>query len=47
MNYFASKGIDADRLSMKGFGELKPIATNDTPEGMAKNRRIDIKIMSR
>ena len=47
MKYFVSKGIDAGRLSMKGLGELAPIASNDTPEGRAKNRRIDIKITSR
>jgi len=47
MKYFISKGIDAGRLSMKGLGELAPIASNDTPEGRAKNRRIDIKITSR
>ena len=47
MNYFVSKRIDARRLSSIGLGELKPIASNDTPEGKAKNRRIEIKITSR
>jgi OOP family OmpA-OmpF porin len=45
--YFESKGISADRITSRGFGKSKPIATNDTPEGRAKNRRIDIVITSR
>lgn len=34
-------GIDASKLSTKGFGESKPIGTNDTPEGKAMNRRVE------
>lgn len=45
--YFISKGISAERISTRGFGELKPIATNDTPEGRAQNRRIELKVISR
>lgn len=45
--YFISKGIDAARISTVGFGELKPIKPNDTPEGRAENRRIEIQIISR
>ena len=45
--YFASKGISQERVSIRGFGELKPIASNETDEGRAKNRRIEIKIISR
>ena len=45
--YFVSSGIDTRRVSMRGFGELKPIASNDTAEGRARNRRIDLKIISR
>ncbi len=47
MSYFISKGIDSGRLSSKGLGESKPVASNDTPEGRAKNRRIEIKIISK
>ena len=36
-----SMGIDASRLSTKGFGDTKPIDTNDTPEGKANNRRVE------
>jgi len=34
-------GIDASRLTTKGFGETKPLGTNDTPEGKAMNRRVE------
>jgi outer membrane protein OmpA-like peptidoglycan-associated protein len=46
-DYFVSHGIDAARISTRGFGELRPIAPNDTPEGRAENRRIEVKILSR
>lgn len=36
-----SLGIDASRLSTNGFGDAKPIDTNDTPEGKANNRRVE------
>jgi OmpA-OmpF porin, OOP family len=41
----ASGGIDSSRLTATGFGESKPVASNDTEEGRRKNRRIDIVIV--
>jgi chemotaxis protein MotB len=40
--YLQQQGIDPTLLSATAFGEYKPIAGNDTPEGRAKNRRIAI-----
>ncbi len=37
--------LDPSMFSAKGFGEYKPIASNDTSEGRAKNRRVEILIM--
>ena len=40
-----SKGIAEGRITTKGFGAANPVATNDTPEGRAENRRIEVVIM--
>jgi OmpA-OmpF porin, OOP family len=40
--YFVDQGIDPDRLTTKGFGITKPAAGNDTKEGRAKNRRVEL-----
>ncbi len=45
MNYLITQGVPAARLRSQGFGETMPVASNDTPEGRAKNRRVEIKIV--
>lgn len=39
--YMISRGIDPSRLTAIGYGESKPIASNDTREGREKNRRVE------
>ena len=38
-DYLVGRGVDAARLTYRGYGESRPIAPNDTPEGRARNRR--------
>ena len=42
-NFLTSQGITAE-ITIKGYGESRPIASNDTPEGKQKNRRVEIVI---
>ncbi len=44
--YLQERGIDAKRLTGKGFGETKPIASNNTELGKAQNRRTEIRVIS-
>ncbi len=43
-NVISANGVDPRRFYIEGFGETHPIATNDTDEGRALNRRVEIKI---
>jgi len=44
LNYLVDRGVDKARLKAKGFGFDKPVESNDTPEGKAKNRRVELVI---
>lgn len=44
--YIFSKGISPDRIISKGYGETKPVATNETDEGRQLNRRVEFTILS-
>jgi OOP family OmpA-OmpF porin len=41
-DYLVRQGIDSSRITTRGYGESRPIASNATPEGRAQNRRADI-----
>jgi len=41
-NFLISKGVAADRLTAKGYGESQPVADNATEEGRFKNRRVEL-----
>ncbi|MCO6500453.1 MAG: OmpA family protein [Vicingus serpentipes] len=45
VDYLIKNGISKDRLVAKGYGEEKPIATNDTEEGRQLNRRTEFKVL--
>lgn len=46
LDYVLSAGIDGGRLQGVGYGEANPVASNDTDEGRAQNRRIEFNIQS-
>ncbi len=41
-NYLIGKGVSADRLTAKGYGESRPAVSNATREGRAQNRRVEL-----
>ena len=44
-NYLVTRGVSEARIRSMGYGETMPVASNDTEEGRAKNRRVEIKIV--
>lgn len=42
--YMKSQGVVAERLAIAGYGATRPLASNETPEGRRKNRRVLVKI---
>jgi outer membrane protein OmpA-like peptidoglycan-associated protein len=45
--YLTGKGIDPARMAPQGYGEGQPIASNDTTDGRAKNRRVDLMLKAK
>ena len=43
-NYLTSKGLNSSALTLKGYGEENPVASNENEEGRSKNRRSEITI---
>ena len=45
LRYLAALGVDESRFQIAGFADTMPISTNDTPDGRANNRRVDVIIL--
>jgi OOP family OmpA-OmpF porin len=43
--YLIRQGVSPDQLTARGYGETQPKASNDTDEGRAENRRVDMKVL--
>ncbi|NIM97228.1 MAG: OmpA family protein [candidate division Zixibacteria bacterium] len=43
MDYLLERGVEPERLSHKGYGFTRPVASNDTEEGRARNRRVELR----
>lgn len=46
VDYLIAQGIEGTRLEANGYGDRRPIATNETKEGRSKNRRIEFKLIN-
>ncbi|MCQ2211077.1 MAG: OmpA family protein [Paludibacteraceae bacterium] len=46
-NYLVSKGADSANIEAEGYGQTKPIASNNTAAGKAKNRRVEVELFSK
>lgn len=44
-NYLAGRGVMDERIHTRGYGESQPVASNDTAEGRASNRRVEIELV--
>ena len=46
VRYLVAQGVNPNILSAQGFGDSRPVASNDAAQGRAKNRRVEIVIMA-
>ena len=44
MEFLLSQGVKPDLIAAKGFGDADPVAPNDTPQGRAQNRRVELSL---
>ncbi|MCB9225123.1 MAG: OmpA family protein [Crocinitomicaceae bacterium] len=44
-DFLESRGVNTDRMIVQYYGEEKPVDTNDTPEGRARNRRVEMEVI--
>lgn len=44
-DYLSTRGVSPARVATRGFGETQPVAPNETPDGQAANRRVEIKVV--
>ncbi|ARU55811.1 OmpA family protein [Oleiphilus messinensis] len=44
-NYLSAQGISSGRIHAAGYGPRQPVASNNTPEGREKNRRVELKLL--
>lgn len=44
-DYLIAGGISASRIRAEGFGESQPVASNETAEGRAQNRRVELRVL--
>jgi chemotaxis protein MotB len=47
VRYMVSQGVNTNLVSAHGFGEARPIASNQTPQGRAQNRRVELTVANR
>ncbi len=47
VRYLIERGVNPKRLVAAGFGEFQPLEEGDTPEALARNRRIELKLTER
>jgi OOP family OmpA-OmpF porin len=46
-DYLVEQGVRASRLTAVGYGENRPVATNDTADGRQENRRVELVVLDR